>query len=69
MYLSELVFIEDGNATFVSNPQLINFKKFSLIAKVISEVQQFQRQPCKDHNTNKRDRDRERERKRRAKRS
>jgi hypothetical protein len=40
IYLSSLVFIEDGNQDIVKG--LINFKKRRLVSKVIAEIQQYQ---------------------------
>jgi hypothetical protein len=43
MYLSDLVFIEDGSPDKVDG--LINFRKRRLIAQQIEEIQQFQLKP------------------------
>jgi hypothetical protein len=44
VYLSDLTFIEDGNADTVHNG-LINFDKRRFLANVISEIQQYQQTP------------------------
>eukprot|EP01113_Clastostelium_recurvatum_P021560 TRINITY_DN2555_c0_g1_i5.p1 TRINITY_DN2555_c0_g1~~TRINITY_DN2555_c0_g1_i5.p1 ORF type:complete len:1072 (+),score=212.97 TRINITY_DN2555_c0_g1_i5:72-3287(+) len=45
MYLTDLVFIEEGNPTLFRNTGQINFVKCRLMSNVIQEVQQFQRTP------------------------
>ncbi|EFA80500.1 Ras guanine nucleotide exchange factor [Heterostelium album PN500] len=41
VYLTDLTFIEEGNPNIIGN-NLINFSKYTLLYKVISEVQQYQ---------------------------
>ncbi|EGC33639.1 hypothetical protein DICPUDRAFT_48828 [Dictyostelium purpureum] len=41
LYLTDLTFIEEGNPNIIRN-NLINFAKYYLIHKVISEIQQYQ---------------------------
>eukprot|EP01132_Coremiostelium_polycephalum_P009381 gene9381-11523_t len=41
VYLTDLTFIEDGNPNIIGN-NLINFSKYTLLYKVISEVQTYQ---------------------------
>jgi len=41
--LTDLIFIEDGNADYVGD--LINFKKRDLLTETISIIQQFQQTP------------------------
>eukprot|EP00005_Dracoamoeba_jomungandri_P011401 CAMPEP_0174275426 /NCGR_PEP_ID=MMETSP0439-20130205/59818_1 /TAXON_ID=0 /ORGANISM="Stereomyxa ramosa, Strain Chinc5" /LENGTH=743 /DNA_ID=CAMNT_0015367527 /DNA_START=239 /DNA_END=2470 /DNA_ORIENTATION=- len=43
MYLTDLTFVEDGNADKIGN--LINFKKRELIYNIIMEIQQYQLTP------------------------
>lgn len=49
MFLQDLVFIEDGNPTFISNQQQqpplqqVNYRKFSMVSRIISEITQYQR--------------------------
>jgi len=44
LYLTDLTFIEDGNADFVKSDDitLINFAKYRKISVVIREIQQYQ---------------------------
>jgi len=42
IYLSDLVFIEDGNSDLTKDTNLVNFEKRVMISKVIVEIQQFQ---------------------------
>ena len=44
MYLTDLVFIEEGNKDMIQN-NLINFDKRRKIALVIREIQQYQQTP------------------------
>lgn len=45
-FLTDLTFIEDGNANFVkSDPKLINFSKQAKTAGVIGEIRQYQTVP------------------------
>jgi son of sevenless len=45
VYLTDLVFIEDGIASIVKNSELINFAKRTKTAEVIREIQQYQNVP------------------------
>lgn len=45
VYLTDLVFIEDGIPSIVKNTELINFAKRSKTAEVIKEIQQYQNVP------------------------
>ncbi|XP_065882550.1 son of sevenless homolog 1-like [Dysidea avara] len=53
MYLSHLIFIEEGNKDFIiGKPGMINFNKRRLIASVTAEIQQYQNEPyCLETNT------------------
>ncbi len=42
LFLTDLVFSEDGNPEFRNEGRLINFDKYNRIARIISEVQRFQ---------------------------
>lgn len=42
MYLTDLVFIEDGISPLILNTQLINFSKRAKTAEVIREIQAYQ---------------------------
>lgn len=42
MYLTDLIYIEEGNKDFVPGTSLINFHKRRLMAHVITEIQQYQ---------------------------
>lgn len=45
MYLTDLIFIEDGIPSVVKNGELINFFKRAKTAEVIKEIQQYQNVP------------------------
>ena len=45
VYLTDLVFIEDGIASVVKNSELINFTKRTKTAEVIRDIQQYQNSP------------------------
>jgi hypothetical protein len=45
MYLTDLIFIEDGNGNFWATNGLINFVKRQQISEVIGEIQRFQDTP------------------------
>ena len=44
LYLSDLTFIEEGNADLVESGQ-VNFVKRKMVAEVIEEVRQYQQSP------------------------
>lgn len=46
MFLTDLIFIEDGTPNFLTGTQLINFSKRRRIAHVIREIQQYQLSEC-----------------------
>lgn len=45
VYLTDLIFIEDGIASLVKNTELINFAKRTKTAEVIRDIQQYQNVP------------------------
>ncbi|EXJ78747.1 hypothetical protein A1O1_09149 [Capronia coronata CBS 617.96] len=45
VYLTDLIFIEDGIASLVKNTELINFSKRTKTAEVIRDIQQYQNVP------------------------
>lgn len=45
MCLTDLTFIDDGNADFIPGTKLINFSKLGLLANVIRDLQQYQKTP------------------------
>ena len=45
VYLTDLIFIEDGIASLVKNTELINFAKRTKTAAVIRDIQQYQNVP------------------------
>ncbi len=45
VYLTDLVFIEDGIPSVVKNSELINFTKRKMTAEVIRDIQQYQNVP------------------------
>jgi son of sevenless len=45
VYLTDLVFIEDGIPSVVKNTELINFNKRKMTAEVIRDIQQYQNVP------------------------
>ena len=49
VYLTDLIFIEDGIASLVKNTELINFAKRTKTADVIRDIQQYQNVPYALH--------------------
>lgn len=45
VYLTDLVFIEDGIPSVIKNSELINFMKRKMTAEVIRDIQQYQNVP------------------------
>jgi len=45
MYLTDLVFIDDGNTDLIPGTKLVNFSKWSLSASVIRDMQLYQMTP------------------------
>ncbi|XP_076020156.1 ras-specific guanine nucleotide-releasing factor 2-like isoform X3 [Genypterus blacodes] len=45
MYLTDLVFIEEGTSNFTEEGGLVNFSKMRMISHIIREIRQFQQAP------------------------